>query len=275
MAAAGSAVVFAGLTVVIALLGLAVARIPFLTTMGLGAAGAVLVAVLVALTLLPALFGVSGDRLRPRRAPSRLPWRGERTGGTRPAERWVRAVTRRPVVTVVLVVLALGVLALPARDLRLALPGNGTAPPGSTQRQAYDLVAEHFGPGFNGPLLVTADIIRTTDPVGVVRRIADELRDLPGVAAVTTATPNPTADTGIIALVPEGDPQSRATEDLVTRVRGLSGHFTDEYGVEVAVTGHTAVAIDVSARLAGALPPFTARRQRTWTVSRLHATQVV
>ncbi|GII04618.1 MMPL family transporter [Planobispora takensis] len=259
VATAGSAVVFAGLTVVIALLGLAVARIPFLTTMGLGAAGAVLVAVLVALTLLPALFGVSGDRLRPRRAPSRLPWRKERrerTGGTRPAERWVRAVTRRPAVTVALVVLAMGALALPARDLRLALPGNGTAPPDSTQRQAYDLVAEHFGPGFNGPLLVTADIIRTTDPVGVVRRIADELRDLPGVAAVTTATPNPTADTGIIALVPEGDPQSRATEDLVTRIRGLSGHFADEYGVEVAVTGHTAVAVDVSARLAGALPPF-------------------
>nr|BFE82524.1 hypothetical protein GCM10020093_051250 [Planobispora longispora] len=168
----------------------------------------------------------------------------------------MRAVTRWPVLTVLLVTVCLGVVAVPGLDLRLALPGNGSAPPGSTQRQAYDLVAEHFGAGFNGPLLVTADIIRTTDPLGVVDGIADELRALPGVAAVTMATPNASADTGIISLVPESGPEEAATEDLVARIRGMNGHFQDEYGVAIAVTGHTALTIDVSDRLAGALLPF-------------------
>jgi RND superfamily putative drug exporter len=270
VATAGSAVVFAGLTVIIALVGLSVARIPFLTTMGLAAAGAVLIAVLIALTLLPAVFGFSGLVLRPRVRSGRVRERvlksrfrrGARGAQTTPdpqnrfAARWVRTVTRRPVVTVLLVVFALGTLAIPAKDLRLALSDNGTAPAGSTQRLAFDQVAEHFGPGYNAPLLVTADIIRTTDPVGVVNQIAAELQALPRVADVTTATPNRTADTGIIALVPDASADSESTKALVAQVRGLEGHFRDEFGVQIAVTGQTALAIDVSDRLAGALLPF-------------------
>jgi RND superfamily putative drug exporter len=263
IATAGSAVVFAGLTVIIALVGLFVAGIPFLTTMGLCAAGAVLIAVLVALTLLPALFGFSGARLRPqaRRRRFRIVLRRKKTKsvkepGPRFAARWVHVVTRRPVVTIVLVVITLGALAIPAKDLRLALGDNGSAPAGSTQRQAFDLTAEHFGAGYNAPLLVTADIIRTTDPVGVVDKIAAELRALPRVADITIATPNRTADTGIIAVIPVGSAESASTKALVTQVRGLEGHFQDEFGVQIAVTGQTALAIDVSDRLAGALLPF-------------------
>jgi putative drug exporter of the RND superfamily len=270
IATAGSAVVFAGLTVIIALVGLAVARIPFLTTMGLAAAGAVLVAVLIALTLLPAVLGFSGDRLRPR-VRTRRSWFGwlrlrrpSQRGTDRPepparrrfADRWVHAVTRWPMLSVLLVVVALAALAVPAKDLRLALGDNGTAPADSTQRQAFDLTAEHFGPGYNAPLLVTADIIRTTDPVGVVNRIATELKALPRVAEITTATPNRTADTGVIALVPVGSAESESTKQLVAQVRSMERHFQDEFGVQIAVTGQTALAIDVSDRLAGALLPF-------------------
>jgi putative drug exporter of the RND superfamily len=272
IATAGSAVVFAGLTVIIALAGLAVARIPFLTTMGVAAAGAVLIAVLVALTLLPAIFGFSGVKLRPgsraRRPLFRLRLRlRQRRAGSKPdrrpaqpgrrfAARWVRAVTRWPMVTIVLVVVGLGALAIPAKDLRLALPDNGTAPASSPQRQAFDLIAEHFGPGYNAPLLVTADIIRTTDPVGVVNQIAAELGALRGVAAVSTATSNPTGDTGIVVLIPKQGADSEATKGLVGTVRGLHDHFEHEFGVDIAVTGQTALAIDVSDRLAGALVPF-------------------
>ncbi|MEV7629053.1 MMPL family transporter [Actinoplanes sp. NPDC089786] len=157
---AGAAVVFAGLTVVIALTGLTVVGIPFLSAMGLAAAAAVIVAVLVAVTLIPALLGLLGERLRPGRG-SRLAWRLGR--GSRPARRpmgawWVRLVTRRPLVTILIVVALLGVMAVPATDLRLALTDNGSAPVTSTQRQAYDLTAAAFGPGFNGPLLVLADL---------------------------------------------------------------------------------------------------------------------
>ena len=147
-------------------------------------------------------------------------------------------------------------LALPAQDLRLALSDNGTAPAGSTQRQAFDLIAEHFGPGYNAPLLVTADIIHTTDPVGVITKIAAELRARPGVAEVTTATPNRSGDTGIIVLIPRGSADSETTKNLVGAVRGLHGHFEQKYGVDVGVTGQTALALDVSDRLAGALLPF-------------------
>src|SRR4051794_33570294 len=160
---AGSAVVFAGLTVVIALSGLSVVGIPFLTVMGVGAAGTVLVAVAVALTLLPALLGFAGARLAPR--PGSRAARRERAEAAADADsharsagaRWARLVTRRPLVTVVAVLAGLVVLAIPAPQLQLALPDNSSAAPESPQRQAYDLISEHFGAGLNGPLVVLAE----------------------------------------------------------------------------------------------------------------------
>jgi RND superfamily putative drug exporter len=249
-ATAGSAVIFAGLTVVIALLGLTVAGIPFLTTMGVAAAVAVGLAVAIAVTLVPALLSFAGGWLRPRtRKKARRP---------RPeiARWWVRAVTRAPLVTVLVVVAGLAVCALPAADLRLALPDNGAEAEGSPARMAYEAVSEHFGPGYNGPLIVTADIITSTDPVGLVDSIAAEIRTMPGVASVPLATPNPKGDTGIIQVVPDSAPDSPETEKLVTALREKERHFLDAYGTRTAVTGITAVGIDVSAKLGGALLPF-------------------
>jgi RND superfamily putative drug exporter len=246
VATAGSAVVFAGVTVVIALLGLAIARIPFLTVMGAVAALSVVVAVAVALTMLPALLGRAGDRLTPRRdAPP---------GGF--SRRWVTVTTRFPLVAIVLVVVGLAVMTVPAKDLQLALPDNGTAPVGSTQRTAFDLVDEHFGPGYNGPLLVSIDIISSTDPVGVVDGIADDLRRVPGVEAIGLATPNRTADTGIVQVVPSTGPTDPRTAELVRDIRDRAPQWTEQYGVPVAVTGLTAGGIDVSDRLQEALLPF-------------------
>lgn len=249
-ATAGSAVLFAGLTVLIALLGLAVARIPFLTTMGVAAALGVAVAVCVAVTLVPALLAFAGKRLVPR-TPRR-----RRRRRLRVARPWVRFVTRRPLITVAVVVLGLGALAVPAANLRLALPDNGSQPPGSAVRETYDVVAEHFGPGFNGPLLVTADVIQSTDPSGLVDDLADEIRDIPGVAAVPLATPNEKGDTGIIQVVPTTAPDDARTDALVERIRAQEPHWLDTYDTQTAVTGLTAVGIDVSARLGAALLPF-------------------
>lgn len=250
VATAGSAVLFAGLTVLIALLGLAVARIPFLTTMGVAAALGVAVAVSVAVTLVPALLAFAGKRLVPRKP------RRQRRRRLRVARPWVRFVTRKPLITIAVVVLGLGALAVPAANLRLALPDNGSQPVGTDVRDTYDVVAEHFGVGYNGPLLVTADVIQSTEPAKLVDDLADEIRDIPGVAAVPLATPNEKGDTGIIQVVPTTAPDDARTDALVERIRAQEPHWLDEHNSQTAVTGLTAVGIDVSARLGAALLPF-------------------
>ena len=257
LATAGSAVVFAGLTVMIALTGLAVAGIPFLTTMGVAASVGVLIAVLIALSLLPSLLGFAGSRLRPKlRAGRARPTSKERRPSGKLARGWVRFITKVPVVTIVLVIAALVTLAYPAKDLRIALPSNGVADPGTPARVTYDLISDHFGPGYNGPLIVSATIVGSDDPLGVMDGIADEIRQLPGVASVPLATPNQNADTGIIQVIPENGPDTQQTKDLVRDIRSRKAHFEDTYDVPVYVTGYTAVAIDVSDRLGGALLPF-------------------
>ncbi len=258
LATAGSAVIFAGVTVVIALCGLVVARIPFLTVMGLAAAGAVAVAVLVALTLVPALLALAGERIRPRAGS-----RAARNAVVAPGEthtlgaRWVRVVTRAPVATVALAVGLLVVMALPAKDLALGLPDNGTAAPDSGERITYDLVTDAYGPGFNAPLLVTVDIIATTDPLGVMKELGRDLSQLDGVHAIALTTPNRKADLGIVQIIPDHaqtDPRTRA---LVRDIRDRATGLEKRYGVsDLLVTGHTAATIDVSDRLRGALLPF-------------------
>jgi len=260
LATAGSAVVFAGMTVMIALWGLAVAGIPFLTTMGVAASIGVGIAVLIALTLLPALLGFAGERLRPsqrRKGSARTPGRVlRRTPRVGLARGWLRLTTKAPALTVLIVVIGLLVMSYPAKDLRLALPSNATAAPGSSARTTYDLISEHFGSGYNGPLIVTAIIVSSDDPLGVLGDIAGELRNLPGVAKVPLAIPNEDADTGIIQVIPTTAPDSEETKELVARIRGLQQHFVDEYQIETAVTGYTAVQVDISDRLSAALLPF-------------------
>ncbi|SFI17158.1 MULTISPECIES: MMPL family transporter [Microbacterium] len=255
---AGSAVVFAGVTVLIALIGLSFAGIPFLTTMGIAAAVAVAIAVLVAITLTPALLGFAKGRVvgwarRPRRArrarTSARPARGF-------ADRWVTGVTRHPVITTISVVALLGIVAIPAASLRLALPNAGVQPPTSEARQAYDLTAEHFGPGTNGPLIMTGTIVTSTDPLGLMADLKDEVEQIPGVKNVALSTPNETADTGLIQIVPETAPDDPATADLVRELRDQHDRLLDEYGVDLKVTGFTAVGIDISDRLGAALVPF-------------------
>ncbi|SIT67933.1 MMPL family transporter [Microbacterium sp. RU33B] len=252
---AGSAVVFAGVTVLIALIGLGFAGIPFLTTMGIAAAVAVAIAVLVAVTLTPAFLGFAKGRVAgwKRRAP-------RRTRGAKPkrgfADRWVTGVTRHPVITTVAVVVGLGIVAIPAASLGLALPNAGVQPKSSEARQAYDLTAEYFGPGSNGPLIMTGSIVTSTDPVGLMNDIADEIAQIPGVKEIALATPNETADTGLIQIVPETAPDDPATAQLVRDLRAEHDRLLDEYGVDLKVTGFTAVGIDISDRLGAALVPF-------------------
>jgi RND superfamily putative drug exporter len=254
---AGSAVVFAGLTVVIALLGLAVVQIPFLTVMGLGAAVAVVVAVIVALTLLPAILGLLNTKLIPkptsRSAKRELTADGEhRTMGAR----WVDLVTAKPLITVAVVVIGLVIVALPATSMRLTLPDAGYNPEGSPSRTGYELLSDGFGPGFNGPLLVTADIAQTVDIQGARTALQDRFTGLDDVVSVSPSIPNPTFDMLIVSIVPASAPDSEATQNLVTSIRALEPEFEATNGFGYQVTGQTALGIDVSERLQQALLPY-------------------
>ena len=249
-ATAGSAVVFAGITVLIALIGLGLAGVPFLTTMGIAASAAVAVAVLVAVTLTPAMLGFLKGRVRGREPKKQRP-RSKTL-----SSRWVRTVTKHPIITTLAVVVGLGVVAIPVGSLALALPNAGVLAKDDEARQSYDLVAEHFGPGFNGPLIVTGTIITSTDPVGLMDDLGAEIEKVPGVKTVALATPNETADTGIVQVIPRTAPDDPATADLVRELRSHHDEWLKKYDIDVAVTGFTAVAIDVSDKLGAALVPF-------------------
>ncbi|WP_368497937.1 MMPL family transporter [Herbiconiux sp. A18JL235] len=260
VATAGSAVVFAGLTVIIALLGLSVVQIPFLTVMGIGAAISVVIAVVVALTLLPAILGLFGRRLIPkptsRAARRELASADPHAKKTTLGARWVALATAKPVITVAVVVIGLVVVALPAASLRLTLPDAGYDPSGSMSREGYDQLSEGFGPGFNGPLLITADIAAVTDLDSARTALHDQFTGLPDVASVSQALPNATLDMLIVSIIPDSSPDSVATEQLVHGIRDSEAAFEKANGFGYQVTGQTALGIDVSARLADALLPF-------------------
>ncbi|MEU1707900.1 MMPL family transporter [Streptomyces sp. NPDC005706] len=258
---AGSAVVFAGLTVVIALVGLSVVNIPMLTKMGVAAAGTVAIAVLIALTLIPALLGYAGRRIKPTGEKSKLLGGGrtpKKPGRPNMGTRWASFVVRRPVAVLLLGVIGLGAAAIPAASLELGLPDDGSQPVSTTQRRAYDLLSEGFGPGFNGPLMVVVDAKDSDHPKAAFTKVGDEIKGLKDVVTVTPATPNKAGDTATITVVPDSKPSSATTEDLVHAIRDKGADITSATDAKVLVTGSTAMNIDVSQKLNDALLPYLA-----------------
>jgi putative drug exporter of the RND superfamily len=244
---AGSAVVFAGITVLIALVGLLVVGIPFLSVMGLAAAGTVAIAVLIALTLLPALLGFAGRRAGAGRKPKT---------GVSAGRRWAEFVTRRPWVAIGLVIAVLAVVALPMLDLRQGLPDDSIKAEDTTERRSYDLLTEGFGPGFTGPLTTVIDFGGRQDSEEIAREAARELRSFPGVAAASDPVFNENGQVAIIIVTPTGSPSSDETKDLVDRMRGVAADLRNSSGINAMVTGTTAVNIDTSDKLTAALPTF-------------------
>jgi RND superfamily putative drug exporter len=266
---AGSAVVFAGLTVVIALVGLSVVNIPMLTKMGIAAAGTVVIAVLIALTMIPALLGYAGRKVQPAGKKSR--WMGGNRAGKKAAAsgtaapakpnmgtRWASFVVRRPVAVLLLGILGLGAAAIPAASLELGLPDDGSQPTSTTQRRAYDLLSEGFGPGFNGPLMVVVDAKGSDDPNTVFKQVGDDIKGIENVVTVTPATPNKAGDTATITVIPDAKPSSVTTEDLVHAIRDKGAQVKADTDATVLVTGSTAMNIDVSQKLNDALLPYLA-----------------
>jgi RND superfamily putative drug exporter len=257
MGTAGSTVVFAGLTVIIALCGLVALNIGTTTSMGLFAALGVVVAVLIALTLLPALLGFAGRRVLAGRIPG-LRARDPETTSVRPASgrRWGGFVVRHRVPLLVVAIALLVGLAIPVAGLRLALPDNGTAAPETTQRKAYDLLAKGFGPGFNGPLTVVVDATASPNAKAAATVVSGAIKQLGDVVMITDPLFNQSGDTAILSVIPQGGASSQSTTDLVKAIRSEGASLHTQTGAEVLVTGKTALEIDMSARLNGALPLY-------------------
>jgi RND superfamily putative drug exporter len=265
---AGSAVIFAGLTVIIALAGLTVVNISFLTEMGLAAAGTVAVAVLIALTMLPALFGFAGKRIQGHLRFLKVRDPEARDGKITTGRRWAQFVTKHKAVTFVSGLVVAGVIAIPVASMQLALPDDGTAPDGTGPRVAYDLIAKGFGAGANGPLLVVVD---TAGVDGVDAKIAAVNEAVTKVESVdkdvaSVASPVPTdaaaltefekqldgTNIATINVLPKSGPSDAKTQDLVDDIRSaVAGGEAD-----VLVTGQTALGVDISESLATAFPKY-------------------
>jgi RND superfamily putative drug exporter len=255
---AGSSVVFAALTVIIALCGLSVVGIPFLTVMGISAAAAVLIALLIALTLLPAMLGFAGHKLtkfistplrrgHPEHVAVTAATEPQRTFGAR----WASLVVRLRVPFLVVGVALLVLLALPATKMRLGLPSGASQPTSNTSRRAYDLTTASFGPGFNGALLILADGV---DSAATAHQIDKRLAAVPGVETASLTVLQGTS--AVYRVIPTTGPNDPATADLVNRIRDDRTTIAGSSGIDVLVGGTTASNIDVSSKLSNALPIF-------------------
>jgi len=267
---AGSAVIFAGLTVIIALVGLSITGIGFLIQMGVAAGAMVAVAVLIALTLLPALLGFAGHRVIRSKIKGLKQHDPESDSERTNGRRWVELVSRYKVPALVLGVLLAAVVSIPVTKMELAIPDNATAASGSDARVSYDLIAENFGAGANGPLVVVVDTIDATDKSAAVNSVQATLMGLQDdVAAVIPPVTSDTEEAqtafqqqleatnlATFTVIPTSGPSDAATKDLVQTIRDDLSSLPADTGANAMVTGQTAVGVDISQKLNDVFPLY-------------------
>jgi putative drug exporter of the RND superfamily len=257
-ATAGVSVLFAGTTVVVAICGLVMAGIPTIATMGFAAAIVVLISMLVAVTLLPALLGLAGTRIDRWSIHRRRSRRGTRGAADTLAGRWANHVGRRPRRYALGALAVLLALAAPITAMRIGFADDSNRPNTATEHRAFELLADAFGPGFNGPFLIVAELPGTgrDDALATLTEIVSTT---PGIAAVQPPEVNPTGDTAVIVAQPTTGPQDPATAQTLRRLRDdVLPAVTSDTRAAVYVTGHAAILEDLSDKLASRLPVFIA-----------------
>ncbi|WP_063055256.1 MMPL family transporter [Nocardia salmonicida] len=257
---AGSAVVFAGLTVIIALGALGIVGVEFLTFMGLGGAIAAAFAVLTAVTLMPALMGAFGKSLFKPKLPIVAQHDPDDENSITNGQRFAKVIAKAPWVALILSVLVLGALAAPAAGLNLGLPGDDSMPKTSTIRKAYDLRTEGFGEGSNGVLMVAADLSATPEAerkaaVGALRA---KLESYEGMDYVTEPVWSKDNQGAMLNGVPKSGPNNQDTKDLVAEARGAEADLNAQYGMVYGITGTTAIYADVDHVLLSKILPYLA-----------------
>lgn len=254
---AGSAVFFAGLTVIIALCGMLVIGIGFLSTMALVAAVSVLITVLLALTLLPALLGLVGEKICTTKARNKNAAAANKAshGFSR---RWANATVKYRWVIIILVVLVLGTAAIPVTKMELGIPSGASANLDTPARQSYDVISKGFGEGFNGPLLLVAQPKEKSDKISMetLGKLIQELQMHDNVNLVSPMGVNETGDIAIISLIPKTGPTDVETRDLVHDLRDPDSSLASSNNITLGVTGFTAINIDMSSKLSEAFPVY-------------------
>ncbi|RED54518.1 MMPL family transporter [Cohnella lupini] len=252
-ATAGSAVIFAGLTVIIALSSFVVVNIPFFSVMGLAASFTVFISVMIAITLTPAILSLAGNRIRSTRRNNRKPHARK----SKPfAYRWGKFAAKFPIPIVLVVMIGLGTLALPALNMKLGLPDDGMSQADTSARRGYDLLSEGFGPGFNGPLAIA---IRSTNGDQIeeaATKIAGDLGTMENVAAASPPMLNEAGNLAIVSVTPKTGPNDDLTHDLVQSIREHGKQLVSQAQIQLMVTGVTAINIDMSDRISTAFPLF-------------------
>ena len=254
-ATAGLSVLFAGVTVIVAILGLKVSGVPMMEMMGYGSAIMVAVVMVASITLLPAMLGVVKHRVNSARVPfvKQKPAYDPNAASAR----WAARVVAKPVRYGVAAAGVLVVLAVPVFSMHLGFADAGNDAPSSTTRKAYDLMADGYGPGTNGPLQVVVDNGGETIPEATLDKVAQGLAAQSGVASVDTPVTNDEGDLAIIGVTPTTAPQDARTDELLVHLReDIIPAAVDGTDVEVSITGSTALTSDVSSRLQQRMPWF-------------------
>jgi RND superfamily putative drug exporter len=272
---AGGAVTFAGATVMIALLGLSLAFIPFLSIMGVFTAIGVAFSIVSSITFLPAVLGLLGSRVLSKRYRTEYLTKAangelleydmdrpeedssaQSTKVNRFYDGWFKLALKVPLLTIVLIVGLLGVLTIPIKDLRLSIPDALSLAKSEPARAAADITVAHFADYDLNPIVVTAVILQSDDPLGLMDDLKKEFAKVPGVGLVPIATPNMDATQGIVQILPRSVTDAPETEQLVHTLRSMHDDILQRYNFDLKVTGYTAVKIDISAKLGEAILPF-------------------
>ncbi|WP_054942977.1 MMPL family transporter [Paenibacillus ihuae] len=251
---AGSAVVFAGVTVIIALIGFSFVGVPFLTAMGTAGALTVFTAILLTIFVVPVILELLGGKIK---APAK---RSKGTGSNQKAAKrgnvWGEFVTGQPLVAVVLGVALLGTIALPFFHMETGLGNDGHKSPDKTERRAYDLLSEAYGEGYHGPLVILAETDGGQEAAANLTKVINEVKTYPNVIAVNPPVTGPSGKVSLITVMPATGPNDSETIDLVHLIRDKAPEIEQQDHVKIGVTGSTAVNIDITQKLNQALPKF-------------------
>ncbi len=250
---AGSAIVFAGVTVIIAVCGLSLVGINFLSIMGFGAAISVIFSVLTSLTLLPSLISLFHKQIKPKKSRTKHKNHNDNF--------WSKIVIGKPILATIIALIILVFSAIPVLHMRLGIPDDGVKPESTTQKQAYDIISDKFGKGFNGQIAMLIDVKNhndnNTDLQNNLNKVYKDIKNMKNVDMVSPPQLSKNNKYAIVSIIPSNGPNAKSTTSLVEKLRNYNDDAKNKYNFHTELAGQSVVNIDMSKKLSDAIPLFT------------------